>query len=219
MRSRSAQALTTDVQRQYGPGVTVWGKGDPAHQGSPSDHNEDDTPGSKPEQQDADSIPEHRGLDIPPAGPMSWADLDDLRVKLTGRPANRARLRYVILRQTIWRKRNGWRADPYTGDYHGHLHVSIEAADDDNTMPWDIGDHTNPEGDDVTPEERDRLYGLAWRAEALINDRPAVVDNEETREFGVAGQENVIHTRLDRIEAKLDAIIADRVDQFTGGAS
>jgi len=133
------QRLTEDVQREFGPGVTVWGKGDPAHQESPSDHNEDDTPGSKPAQTDADNIPEHRGIDIPFLGSFNLAKARVLRQRLTDRPANQARLRYVILEQTIWRKNGGWKREDYNGEFHNHLHVSGDANDDDNGAGWDIG--------------------------------------------------------------------------------
>lgn len=137
MRARNMQALTDDVVRER-PGATVWGKGDRAHQGSPSDHNEDDTAGSKPEQTDADSKPEHRAIDIPTLGPITWSYLESLRRRLTERPANQRRLRYVILGQSIWRKRNGWKREEYSGEYHGHLHVSGDVADDENGARWDL---------------------------------------------------------------------------------
>jgi len=138
MRSRSMTALTNEIHRWW-PGATVWGKGDLAHQQSPSDHNEDDTPGSKPEQTDADSVPEHRGLDVPTEGPMSMSTLDTIRQRLIGRPANARRLRYVILRQIIWRKKAGWVPEVYRGEYHDHLHVSGDVADDENGAPYDLG--------------------------------------------------------------------------------
>lgn len=137
MRARNMQALTDGIVRER-PGATVWGKGDWAHQGSPSDHNEDDTPGSKPEQTDSDSVPEHRALDIPTLGPVDWAYLESLRRRLTERPANQRRLRYVILGQSIWRKRNGWKREDYSGEYHDHLHVSGDVADDENGAEWDL---------------------------------------------------------------------------------
>lgn len=138
MRSISMTALTNEIQRWW-PGATVWGKGDPAHQESSSDHNEDDTPGSKPEQTDADSVPEHRALDVPTQGPISMSTLDTIVQRLIGRPANARRLRYVILRQTIWRKRAGWVPEVYRGEYHDHLHVSGDVVDDENGAPYDLG--------------------------------------------------------------------------------
>lgn len=136
--SISLDAFVRGVKRLW-PRATVWTKGDAAHQGSPSDHNNDDTAGSKPEQVDADSKPEIRAADVPTLGGVTMSMLDELRVRLTGRPTNQRRLRYVILRQTIWRKRNGWKAEHYSGEYHGHLHASIDAADDDNGAEWDMG--------------------------------------------------------------------------------
>lgn len=147
--SNSLAALVRGVRRLW-PRATVWTKGDAAHQGSASDHNDDDTAGSKPEQTDADGKAERRAADIPLLGGVTMADLDELRVRLTTRPANQARARYVILRQTIWRKRNGWKAEAYTGQYHNHLHASIDAADDDNGSEWDIDPAAPPtiEGDE-----------------------------------------------------------------------
>lgn len=148
MRSRSAQALTDSIRRVW-PNATVWGKGDADHQESASDHNEDDTPGSKPEQTDADNLPEHRAVDVPRLGGITMTDLREMRRRLTDRPANRARLRYVILEQTIWRKRNGWKPEDYSGDFHDHLHASVDVADDDNASPYDMG------GAPVQPDEGD----------------------------------------------------------------
>lgn len=138
MRARNMQALTDDIQDEW-PGTTVWGKGDLAHQGSASDHNEDDTSGSRPEQVDADNVPEHRAIDVPFLGPFNLNTARALRARLTERPTNARRLRYVILEQNIWRKRNGWKREDYTGTYHNHLHVSGDAADDENGAGWDIG--------------------------------------------------------------------------------
>lgn len=150
-RAANMQALTNDIQRQE-PGATVWGKGDLAHQGSSSDHNEDDTPGSKPEQEDADSNPEHRGIDVPILGPITMTKLRKLRAKLVDRPANRARLKYVILEQKIWRRNGGWVEEVYTGEFHNHLHVSGLAANDEDGSPWDIDDAPAPqEAEDMQP--------------------------------------------------------------------
>jgi hypothetical protein len=133
------QALTDSIQIVYGPGVTIWGKGDRAHEGSASDHNEDDTRGSKPEQTDADNVPEHRAIDVALLGPFDMDDARQLRRRLVERSANQRRMRYVILEQNIWRKRAGWVQERYSGAYHGHLHVSGDAFDDENGAPWDIG--------------------------------------------------------------------------------
>jgi hypothetical protein len=188
MRSRSMQALTNDIQREV-PGATVWGKGDAAHQSSTSDHNEDDTMGSRPEQQDADNVPEHRAIDVPIMGPMTMPKLQVLRRRLTDRPANRPRMRYVILEQWIWRKRNGWVAERYTGEYHNHLHVSGDAADDENGAGWDIGPDPVPA---ASPNRRTSMSTLYFnkttRKEwALAGDSPGTPANWlTTAEQGVA---------------------------------
>lgn len=151
MRALNLQALTSGILRLW-PGATVWGKGDPAHQLSPSDHNEDDTAGSKPEQQDADSNPEHRAIDVPTQGPITMPILRDLRARITDRPANRQRCKYVILEQNIWRKNGGWVREDYAGEFHDHLHVSGDAAYDELATAWDIADAPAPrEDDDMQP--------------------------------------------------------------------
>lgn len=180
--SISLDAFVRGVKRLW-PRATVWTKGDQAHQTSPSDHNNDDTAGSKPEQTDADSKPEVRAADVPTLGGVTMADLDGLRAKLTTRPANQRRLRYVILRQTIWRKRNGWKAERYGGDYHGHLHASLDAADDDNGAPWDLDDEAPP----AVPAPRPRGIGMF-----LIHKR---VNGEVT--FALVGEATFKEWRLD----------------------
>lgn len=138
--SKSLDAFVRSVKRMW-PRATVWTEGDKAHQGSASDHNADDRPGSKPEQYDSDNIAEIRAADVPKLGGVTMADLDKLRARLTDRPSNRARAKYVILRQTIWRRNGGWKPEVYRGQYHDHLHLSHHVDDDNNGAPWDIEDH------------------------------------------------------------------------------
>lgn len=154
--SKSLDAFVRSVKRMW-PTATVWTKGDKAHESSASDHNNDDLPGSKPEQHDNDNIAEIRAADIPKLGGVTMADLDKLRARLTDRPSNRARAKYVILRQTIWRRNGGWVPEVYRGQYHDHLHVSHHVNDDDNDAPWDIEDRPQqvPPQSTLTGEDDD----------------------------------------------------------------
>lgn len=170
-RARNMQALTYDLHALW-PGVTVWGKGDRAHQGSASDHNEDDTAGSRPEQHDDDDDPEHRAIDVPLLGPVTMAKLRELRPRLTDRPHNARRLRYVILENKIWRKRNGWREERYFGGFHNHLHVSGDAADDENGDRFDIGPDERPAA--AEPEGDDDMKILAARYKDAKGTRSTV---------------------------------------------
>lgn len=137
MRAANMQALTDDIKAGH-PGVVIGGKGDPAHAARTSDHNEDDTPGSKPEQTDADSVPEHRAIDVMLGPAFSKADADELVNSLLADPAALARLKYIIWNGYIWSRSNGWKRTKYTGkDQHtGHVHISGLAADDENTAGW-----------------------------------------------------------------------------------
>jgi len=136
-RAANMQALTDDVKRRW-PGVVVYGIGDTAHQSRASGHNEDDTPGSKPELEDSDNRPEHRAIDVMLGPAFTRADADALVARLVADPAARARLYYVIWNGYIWSRSNGWRKTKYTGsDQHtDHVHASGWAADDENTASW-----------------------------------------------------------------------------------
>lgn len=137
MRARNMQALTDDTKAEF-PGIVIGGKGDPAHQEHASDHNEDDTPGSKPAQSDADDVPEHRAID-PMIGPaFTKADAQAYVEALLADPAALARLAYIIWNRSIWSRKNGWQRQDYTGsDPHtNHVHVSGHASDDENAASW-----------------------------------------------------------------------------------
>ncbi len=137
MRSRNMQRLTDQLHARY-PGMTIYGIGDAAHKRSPSGHNEDDTPGSLPEDQDADSKPEHRAIDAMIRGAFTRAAAWALVTALVTLPVNRARLLYVIFEGWIWRRNGGWKREKYTGSnqHFDHPHVSGEADDDENTADW-----------------------------------------------------------------------------------
>lgn len=136
MRSRNMQALTDDVREEY-PGVVIYGIGDAAHQLSPSDHNEDDTPGSNPEQFDADNVPEHRAIDVMLGPNFSSYDASSLVSRVVSSPSARPRLHYVIWNRRIWTRENGWVGEYFDGDPHDdHIHFSGWAPDDENGASW-----------------------------------------------------------------------------------
>lgn len=137
MRALSMQALTRQLQERH-PGIVIGGIGDAAHKLEASGHNEDDTAGVRAEDQDDDSIPEHRALD-PMLGPsFTKADADALVADLVGNEANRSRLLYVIFNRKIWSRSRGWAVRDYTGSnpHTDHVHVSGEADADGNTSDW-----------------------------------------------------------------------------------
>src|SRR5688572_30450143 len=95
MRARNMQSLTDAVKRRH-PGVVIYGIGDDAHKLRTSDHNEDDTAGSRAAQTDADSNPEHRAIDIMLGPAFSVADAYDLIGDLLADSSARARLFYLL---------------------------------------------------------------------------------------------------------------------------
>lgn len=138
MRAANMVALTNDVKAEY-PGVTVYGIGDDKHKLSVSDHNEDDTPGVKAAQTDADNVPEHRAIDVMLGSAFSREQAKALVLRMVADEASRARLFYVIFDHQIWRRNNNWVPQAKEDDPHeDHVHFSGWAADDENGAPWPI---------------------------------------------------------------------------------
>lgn len=137
MRARNMQALTDSTARRH-PGVVIYGKGDAAHALRYSDHNEDDTPGSLAAQSDADTVPEHRAIDIMLGSAFTATQARQFVDGLLGDPAALRRLKYIIFDGSIWSRSNGWARADYTGDdqHTDHVHVSGDAADDENAATW-----------------------------------------------------------------------------------
>lgn len=136
MRARNMQALTDDTQQRH-PGVTIYGVGDAPHRLRISDHNEDDTPGSKAAQTDADNIPEHRAIDVMLGPHFTKAQADAYVADLLADPAALARLIYIIFNGDIWERKNGWERRDQVGDQHtDHVHLSGYAPDDENSAGW-----------------------------------------------------------------------------------
>ena len=185
MRARNMQRLTDQLKARY-PGVVIYGVGDDDHKRRPSAHNEDDTPGSLPDQQDADNVPEHRAIDVMVGPAFSRGQANEVVRDLVTYPANRARLTYVIFDGYIWSANNSpaWSRQPFTSDPHrDHPHVNGRASDDENGADWILGAATvpeHPEGDEDMKPILGRLlpastvwkgYGVPGSLMALHDER------------------------------------------------
>lgn len=137
VRSRSIDALYRNIKAVW-PGVVIGWIGDPAHAQTVSDHNPDDTAGVRAAQTDPDTMQEVRALDVMLGSAFTRADADGLVLKLTGDPATRARLYYVIWYDRIWHRADGWLSKPYQGTnrHTTHVHISGWAGDDGNGADW-----------------------------------------------------------------------------------
>lgn len=141
-RATNLQVLTNQLKARY-PGIVIYGIGDAAHKLSPSSHNEDDTSGSKPDQQDADNNPEHRGIDAMLGGSFSRGEAYSVVSKLVNRPRNRDRLTYVIFDGGIWSANNSpaWSWRQFLTDPHrDHPHINGRASNDEDGSLWDLDD-------------------------------------------------------------------------------
>lgn len=157
--AKSLQVLESEIQAEY-PGTTTWEKGDDRHQSTWSDHNEN-------------AAGVYCAKDILDNGGM------DLQLFVDHIVANpHPNLRYVIYRDKIYHRSNGFDPEDYNGDYHEHVHVSVGNGPDgrstsgyDDTSPWGIGEHGNNMGDDMIGlkqgdegEEVKALQGLLTRS-------------------------------------------------------
>lgn len=139
MRAANMQALTNDLETKY-PGMTIYGIGDAAHKLEESDHNEDDTPGVRAEQSDADNNPEHRAIDAMITAGFTAAEAEALVGRVVVDPVCQKRLHYVIWNRHIWEADNGWARRDYKGSnpHTDHAHFSGLASDDENGSGWPV---------------------------------------------------------------------------------
>lgn len=113
--------------------------GDPAHQAEVSGHNPDDTFGSLSEYTDTDAKQEVRAFDCDndfrdPHG----INMQDVVNRMLATSQDRNRLMYIIYNRQIWRKRNNWSREVYTGTsaHTEHAHFSGDPGFDEDGSEW-----------------------------------------------------------------------------------
>lgn len=150
VNSKNAEALKDSVQAKYPGTQTIYTVGDLDHQSGSSDHNPDDDSRYRTDQTDSDSKQEVRAVDIMVSSTFSPAQAAVLVKMILDN--NKARTYYVIYNKKIYRSRNGWKTENYTGsDPHtNHVHVSTLAAQDENSTPWNLSLASE---DEVTPAD------------------------------------------------------------------
>ena len=136
MRSAAMQSLTNDIKARH-PGVVIYGISDDAHKTRASDHNEDDTAGSKAAQSDADNVPEHRAIDVMEGPELSRDQLKAIIDEVLADPHDRDRLIYINFENTQWSASSGWTPHDNSDDPHPtHGHFSGKASKDEDGSPW-----------------------------------------------------------------------------------
>lgn len=219
-RSASMAALDRNVKTVW-PGVIVGWIGDAAHRDSPSDHNPDDTPGSRPGQTDADSDPEVRALDVMIGPAFSEEDGWRLVDMLVNDSRSQRRLHYVIYQRRVWSRTSGWAARTYTGsDPHtGHTHISGWVGDDANDDDWpavlEIGDHMDQgefqqHMDQYANRTAGGDAGTSPSQRAARDDWRNTMDTTgiKNRLDALTPRVQAIEDGLTTIEAKIDTLIA-----------
>lgn len=199
-RSLSMQSLTKDYKVRY-PGIVIYGIGNEEHQDHPSDHNEDDTEGSRPAQQDADSKAEHRAIDVM-LGPAFNRDQAIATInEILANPHNRKKLRYINFETTQWHYTTNFQPMPNPTDPHPtHIHYSQQAAYDDDTTPW-LG------GDMYEQVDRNTAQADTWRLLTILEDRPAA-EYQLQGEPAPRSEPNRLRERL----ARMEQLIQDMAD-------
>jgi hypothetical protein len=129
--AKSLIVLTSEIEYLF-PDTTVWDIGDKAHQDSWSDHN----PNECCDVVCAVDVLPDRGL-----------NLAKFVAHLVANP--HPNLRYVIFNELIYKRKNGFKPEPYYGvnKHKKHAHVSVGNGPDgrstsnyDSTATWDIDD-------------------------------------------------------------------------------
>ena len=153
--AKSLQVLEGEIQAEH-PGTTTWEKGDAAHRDDWSDHNEN-------------AAGVYCAKDILNDGGMNLQAFVDY---IVSHP--HPNLRYVIYKQTIYERSNGFDGEEYGGKYHGHVHVSVgngpdgrSTRDYDSTAPWGISNSgNNILGDDMIGlklgDDSEEVLGLQY---------------------------------------------------------
>lgn len=123
--------------------------GDAAHKTHPSGHNRDDTPGSKPSWEDADSKPDIRAIDVdstlndPDVSPQELVD------HIRKLPSLASVLRFMIFNYKMYHKDNNFNPTPYSGSspHTEHIHFEgayTESADQNTTYDFRLYELGNP---------------------------------------------------------------------------
>lgn len=196
--------------------------GDAAHQGSQSDHNDDET-GNVPIH-DADTKHEVHAIDVDkdldPDDPGAMERVVQNLVAQCRTGAER-RLRYIIFNRRIWSATTGWATRAYAGsnphDHHAHFSGSYETALEADGRPWDLQE------DSMTPDQYRQIV-----REELARERPNIVREVWKAMLDVdvtQGGENMqpagsilayTSSEHHRIEGKVDTVLA-RLPQVPPG--
>lgn len=148
-RATNLAVLTAELKARY-PGIVIYGIGDDAHKLRTSDHNEDDTAGSRAAQSDSDTKPEHRAIDVMLGSSFNRTQALALINEILANARLKARLWYINFENWQWSRSNGWvRRDNSDDPHPTHIHFSALAADDENAAAWLAG-----EGEDVLKATR-----------------------------------------------------------------
>lgn len=200
MRAKGIQVLTDDILAVRSK-VVIYGIGDEAHAQSTSGHNEDDTPGVKAEDQDADTTREHRAIDVM-LGPDftaddGWALVSDLIAA-----ANQQRLIYVNYQYQQWHRKNNWQPVNNSDDPHtDHVHISGEADADENTSHWQL---PHLEDRELDANDKDTALADTYRLDATLGMKDEAVYTPQYNGYVEVHEPNKLKQALVRLQETVE---------------
>jgi hypothetical protein len=196
--------------------------GDAKHKTESSDHNPDDTAGSRTPGTDRDSIPEVHAIDATEDLRQPGWSMDRVVqiVVLRHRTGLDDRLQNVIHKGIIWSRSWGWTARKYNGtdQHYGHAHFSgrygsgsTNSNPENDTKPWGLLAADGDDDMDATEAREAAKLGMydALKMAALATDGDASNDTPTSRQL-----KGFINTLLDaRINAAVKPL-GEKIDKL-----
>jgi hypothetical protein len=143
----------------------AWGNEE--HKPFPSGHNPDDTKGSRPESEDADTKPELRAIDVDADLNEPGVTMQDVADAIIADSDVRARMSYVIFNRRIAGDGTKWAWRPYSGDndHTKHLHGSGKPGADENGAPFGVIENFGKDGGgELTQRASDLIEAMSRKS-------------------------------------------------------
>jgi len=202
--------------------------GDEAHQERSSNHNPDDTSGSKTPQTDSDKKPDVRALDVDATGPWPSPMTFDAavnKIRKNHQAGDDNRLVEIIWNRLIATPSTGWSWVDYGGDnghtQHAHFGASSNSSKEADRSPWGIAETWGEEMDQATFNARmdgwantpNGKKALERAAQADVVDRlgpdgQPVPDTDANPQMGVNSALYYLSRDLWDVKNKLDGLTA-----------
>lgn len=201
--------------------------GDSAHQSRSSNHNRDDTSGSKTPQTDSDGEPDIRAIDVDKSGPwingFTMQKGVDLIVSRC-RSGAENRLVEIIYNKRCWYASAGWAEQAYGGDnaHTEHAHFGAKADTgklENDRRPWGLVEGW---GMPSAAEVAKAVWKTKMEDPYDDNEPPRMVDADDWQRYSPSRwQVEEVGRQVAALTSKVDAQQAqlDRIEALLSGGS